>query len=441
MTSEYIECPEGHKNPSDANFCSVCGVCLPKKMRFPAKPQPLNSLKEPSKRFFIVSVGEAGCNVLVNIHQDNALSKTEIKLFALDTSSHLDSKLSEILGDNSVEWVGAGLRGLGHDWKLVESAAKSDPRIVEPLLTEERIEALMIVAAVGGGVEAGVGPYFLSSAYKAEMKSDKVAIPILPSDQEPGIFQFNAISSLAKFISYNRRRNADILIPVSAFSLAILKSVGKNGVELTPSQTVASLIAFLLPRQGEQECKRLDLEEIVHIAKTTGILHYVPCLALNHSFRIYGSLMNIFQSALLRPLMNIRPETALCTFMLLRIPSALKGELKVENITSESLQFREESFPNEIEGDCGVCFYESSSDKVDLLLLLGGCDLNDSLAPLLEGYHRIKDETIYHAQVAPFAQRDMQTVTKAELDELEDVLNSYNAFLKSKRLGLTLEKH
>jgi hypothetical protein len=121
---------------------------------------------------------------------------------------------------------------------------------------------------------------------------------------------------------------------------------------------------------------------------------YSVLLATGASVKIYGSLENMLNAILLKPLLTFDLSSASILYVLLRIPTSLKEKLprgKIElAITS---WFKEKADLKSIYVTEPV-YVEDTNDRIDLILLVGGFDTTKMVADLDKKVKSMKNRAV-----------------------------------------------
>ena len=421
MTIDSAVCTRGHTNPPSAKYCGTCGEKIPEVKR--------EESIWVEARHLLVGLGQAGGNILLQCKDSNkGQGQPSTDYLLLDTSPREVEHLLKIFPAKAVRMLGKSIGTTGRVWKRGEAAAaEALPKILFEHAIE-RYQAVLTVTSLGGGTGAGACPLLLNMASQASSKIEKVTFALLPSDEEPDLLHFNAYCGLSRLISFRARRNVDLAVLVGNSQAEIFRGIGRDGREMRRDETLAAILNFVT--SASEEGNRFP--DLTQMSKSTGLVHCVPCLALNHSLRIFGSLSNILESATSRPLLDTRKETALYSLLFLRLPSTFRSKMRIESLLKEFNLWKEESLPREIGGDCCISYSDELSDRIDALLLLGGSDIAGALARTSEGYSRVKRDL--YSERGPRTARTTLEQTEIpiqELEEIEKVIKDYTVLVRS----------
>jgi hypothetical protein len=121
---------------------------------------------------------------------------------------------------------------------------------------------------------------------------------------------------------------------------------------------------------------------------------YTVLSATGASFKIYGSLENILNTALLRPLSTFDLSSASLLYVLLRMPLELKDklprgkiELAIANWFKERASLKSIYITEPI-------YVEEVSDRIDVVMFVGGFDLTDMFKSLEKKANATKSQAL-----------------------------------------------
>ncbi|MCJ7613413.1 hypothetical protein MUO71_01415, partial [Candidatus Bathyarchaeota archaeon] len=121
---------------------------------------------------------------------------------------------------------------------------------------------------------------------------------------------------------------------------------------------------------------------------------FTPLLTTGASFRIYGSIENMLNTALLKPLLKFDLSSVSVLYVLLRIPSHLKSklprekiELSIANWVKDKINLKSIHFSDPI-------YIEDTSDRIDVVMFMGGFDVTEMFTSMETKINPIKSEAI-----------------------------------------------
>ena len=427
-----INCVNGHPNPLEAKFCGICG----------GKVEEIVDL--PRKQVTFVGVGGTGINILTSIAEGYSkleTNSTSIGFLGLNAASDEVDEPSDTSDLITYVKFGERARKVKRSWVSGESSFLEEESILDQMekagVTSS--DLVMVISAISGGTGSGVPPPVLELIDRyAEAIPVKTVTALLPAMDEPDVFRFNAYCGLSRLIEYRGKSRPDMIILIGKENLMSHGDVDNEGKEMTFDRTVASILD-MTSNPGSGEIYRwLEPADLVLTTRSTGVIHFVPCLALNHSLRIYQDLESVLDSALLRPLAEIDPSSSLYTHIFLRVPKFLKKEYSPEAITKSIYKWRKKVFPEELGGDYSITYVEKNGDKVDALILLGGCTMDGILRKLIEGYRTVASSLADSRRRSAY--KDLSSPSKEELGVLEVNMQEYLDHVEKVRKGQLISK-
>ena len=427
-----INCVNGHPNPPEAKFCGLCG----------GKVEEIVEL--PKKQVTFVGVGGTGINILTSItegYSDLETNSSSNGYLGLNAASDEVDEPSETPNDITLVRFGERARKVKRSWVSGESVFLEEESILAQLEKAGVLSSdlVVVISAISGGTGSGVPPPVLELIDRyAEAIPVKTVTALLPAVDEPDVFRFNAYCGLSRLIEYRGKSRSDMIILIGKENLMSDGNVDNEGKEMTPDKTVASMLD-MTSHPGLGEVYRwLEPADLVLTTRSTGVIHFVPCLALNHSLRIFGDIESVLDSALLRPLAEVDPISSLYTHIFLRVPKYLKKENSPEAITKSIYKWRKKVFPEELGGDYSITYAEKNGDKVDALVLLGGCNMDRILRKLIEGYRNVASSFIDGGRRSSY--KDLSSPSKEELGVLEVNMQEYLDHVEKVRKGQLIAK-
>jgi hypothetical protein len=164
-------------------------------------------------------------------------------------------------------------------------------------------------------------------------------------------------------------------------------SVDRNGATIAGNTVVNYLLDLILTKdtlvQELSELSRAFNTKIFTILAMTGA-----------SFKVYGRLENIFNAALFNPFLNFDLSKASVLYVLLRMPLQLKDKLprgKIELAVAN--WFKKRASLNSIYVTEPL-YLEDASDRIDIVMFLGGLDLTEMFTALEKKVNKTKNQVI-----------------------------------------------
>jgi hypothetical protein len=111
--------------------------------------------------------------------------------------------------------------------------------------------------------------------------------------------------------------NGSTVLLLNRDQLEAYEGVNRNGEQLKGNNVVNYLLELFLS-------KELLVQEITELSRTFNIKLFSALAVTGASYKVYGSIQNMLDAALLKPLTNFEVSSASLLYVLLRIPAALK---------------------------------------------------------------------------------------------------------------------
>jgi hypothetical protein len=250
-----------------------------------------------------------------------------------------------------------------HFWYNVLPFISKDETLIEGLKKKpiEKLHSAIIVASIWDGIGSASLPTLISKFKASNIHS--LSIAILPSKIQPTDAYFNTIASLGMCAS----TDAATVLLIDRDHLENYEGVDRNG-SLIKGNVVANYLVNLLL------AKETLVQEISELSRTFNVKMYTVLLATGASIKIYGSVENMLNATLLKPLLDFDLSSASLLYVLLRIPISLKDKLprgKIELAIAG--WFKEKANLKSIYITESI-YVEDASDRIDLALFVGGFD-------------------------------------------------------------------
>ena len=286
-----------------------------------------------------------------------------------------------------------------HFWYNILSFISKDDALIESLKKKsiEKLHGAIITASVWDGIGSASLPTLISKFKASNINS--LALAILPSKIQPTDAQFNAFASLGMCSSIE---GATVLL-ADRDHLESYESVDRKG-SLIKGNSIANYLVNLLLT------KETVAQEISELSRTFNVKMYTVLLVTGASYKIYGSLENMLNTALLKPLLTFDLSSASLLYVLLRMPLSLKDKLprgKIELAIAD--WFKEKANLKSIYITEPI-YTEDMSDRIDAVLFVGGFDTSKMFSDLENKVKSLKNQAVEKG----FMTEDWQVMTKTE---------------------------
>jgi len=248
-----------------------------------------------------------------------------------------------------------------HFWYNVLPFVSQDETLIEGLKKKptEKLHSAIVVASVWDGVGSASLPTLISKLKSSNINS--LSLAIMPSKIQPTDAYFNSLASLGMCASSD---DATVVL-LERDLLERYEGVDRNGF-LIKGNTVANYLVNLFL------AKETLVQELSELSRTFNVKMYSVLVATGVSVKIYGSLENILNATLLKPLLTFDLSSTSLLYVLLRMPTSLKDKLprgKIELATAS--WFKEKANLKSIYLSEPI-YTEDSSDRIDIILFVGG---------------------------------------------------------------------
>jgi hypothetical protein len=285
-----------------------------------------------------------------------------------------------------------------HFWYNVLPFVSQDETLIEGLKKKpiEKLHSAIMVASIWDGIGSAALPTLISKLKASNINS--LSITILPSKIQPADAYFNALASLGMCAS----SDAATVVLLDRDLLENYEGVDRNG-SLIKGNTVSNYLVNLLLS------KETLVQEISELSRTFNVKMYSVLVATGASIKIYGSLENMLNAMLLKPLLTFDLSSASLLYVLLRIPISLKDKLprgKIELVIAG--WFKEKANLKSIYITEPI-YVEDTSDRIDLILFVGGFDTANMVTDLDKKVKSMKNRAVKKAFIK---EEDWQAIMK-----------------------------
>ena len=383
--------------------------------------------------YFTKMVNEAIDNriLLMNSNRSDIINTLE-ELEKNATSNDEKALIAQIRQRNILLFGGGGA---GNVFKEGEEFARQDfetkiRRQIEALGTAAG-DAVLDLVALGGGTGNGSIPYIIHQMKNGTsvslQKHIHVALAIIPYDYEPPQRQFNAICGLSRLLKFgdNSKQNADMVLIVDNSKIA--EDIEMNeGIEAKFSDINKRVIQAidLMIAPGRRSKGVIDIKDYVKFPSLMNLYHFTPCLSMNNDINIIGLEMAL-DDAVNNSFVQMDPETAVISYLIVRVPEKYidKGDFTEDAVNSVFNKWKKENIIGKM-GMVSIAYTPSRKETFDVLLLLGGFKLKNTLRKSWQEYKSLK-EILMMAADGGHVELDSVKLSVDEIDGIEDILSKY----------------
>lgn len=270
-----------------------------------------------------------------------------------------------------------------HFWYDVLPLITKDTSLMSSLKkkTTEILQGAIIFSAVWDGIGSASLPTLISK-FRAQT-IDSLSMAILPSKVQPSDAHFNAYATLQMCQNTD---GATVLL-LGRDQLESYEGVDRKGVQIKGNLVVNYLLDMFLSKNSL-------VQEIAELSRTFSIKMFSVIAVTAASYRVYGSLENMLNTAMLKPLLSFNLSSASLLYVLLRIPISLKDKIsRAEIDLSITDWFKDKTSLQSIHISEPI-YTEDANDRIDAILFVGGFDMSDIFAGLEKKAKALKTKAV-----------------------------------------------
>jgi hypothetical protein len=356
----------------------------------------IESLKPTFSKQTVICIGEYAIKILL---RGAFLDKKEEPLpILIDKSSEDIAKWSRSsLNPDNI--LGLDLNVDTHFWYQVLPYVTEDSTLITRLKNKpiDNWRGAVLVSSLWDGVGSALLPALISQ-FK-EWNINSVAFAVLPSKIQPSDVHFNAFSSLGICAS----KDFTSVLLLDRDQLENYVGVNRNGSILKGNIIVNYMLELAL-------AKETFVQELCELSRAFNVKMYTVLLATGASLQIYGSLENILNTALSRPLLKFDLPNSSLLYVLLRIPAHLKEQLPQAKIElAIATWFKEKASLKSIYVSEPI-YVADVSDRIDVVMFLGGFDATKMLFSMEKKVSAIKSQAIKQGSIK---EEDWRAIVKS----------------------------
>jgi hypothetical protein len=264
----------------------------------------------------------------------------------------------------------------------------------------EKLQGAIIVSSTWNGIGSALLPS-LNAQFK-EWSIYSMALPILPSKATPLDGQFNTFASLGILAS----KQDTALLLVERDNLESYIGVDRNGYAINGNSVTNYLLDLML-------AKETFVAEMCEISKSFSSKMFTVLLASGLSLKIYGSIENMLDTTLLRPLLTFDLSTSTLLYAVIRLPFNLKDTLTRGKIELAIANWFENKADLESIYIADPIYVEETNDRIDIALFVGGFETTTRFATLEKKVEKMKNKAIKKGSIT---EEDWKQITKSLLE-------------------------
>jgi hypothetical protein len=265
--------------------------------------------KKPLSPQAVVCVGEYPIKTLL---KQSGTGRPTVPMFIEKSSSDIhkwlpnDSENRFVLGfeDSKIDT---------HFWYNIQPTLTKNESLMEEA-KKHSVKTAVVFASIGDGVGSASLPTLVSKFKNSGIES--LSIAILPSKIQPPDAHLNAYASVQLSLATD---GATVLL-VDRDNLENYEGVDRKGAIIKGNAVSNYLLELLWG-------KDLLVGEIAELSRSFNVKLFTPLVISGASLTIYGSLENMLNAALLKPLSNFDLSSASLLYVLVRMPAHLADKL------------------------------------------------------------------------------------------------------------------
>lgn len=270
-----------------------------------------------------------------------------------------------------------------HFWYNVLPTISRDNSVIESLKKKsvEKLHGAIIFSSMWDGIGSAALPTLIGKFKAANI--DTLSIAVLPSKIQPTDAHFNAYAALKMCSDTD---GATVLL-LDRDRIEGYDGVDRKG-ELIKGNMVANYLLSLFLAKDSL------VEEISELSRTFNTKMFTPIVVTGASYKIYGSLENMLNTALLKPFLTFDLSSASLLYVVLRMPSSLKDklprgriELAITNWFKEKTSLKSIYITEPI-------YTDDMTDRIDAVLFVGGFDTSVLFGDLEKNVEPLKNGAV-----------------------------------------------
>ena len=258
-----------------------------------------------------------------------------------------------------------------HFWYNVMPTIMKDDSVIGSLQkkSSEKIRYATIFSSIWDGLGSAALPTLIGKFKAANM--DSFSIAVLPSKIQPIDAHFNAYAAL-KICSVTD--GATVLL-IGRDQAESYEGVDRIGESIKGNTVLNYLLNLFLAKDSL-------VEEISELSRTFNTKLFAPIVVTGASYNVYGSIENMLNTALLKPLLTFDFSTASLSYVVLRMPMNLRDKLPRGKIELAITNWFKEKTTLQSIYIAEPIYTEDMTDRIDAVLFVGGFEIGKMLSDL-----------------------------------------------------------
>ena len=335
----------------------------------------------------------------------------------------------ELMQENALEF--GSQEGAGNFFPNGEQCAREDLDRVVGRIEDEmpNSDAFMHIATLGGGTGNGSIPYVIEQFKNGLADADMdvpgwidsvihTAFGVWPYYYEQPQRHFNAVCGLSRLLrTEDNVQNADMVLLAANSQIEQASGDGSEQYDSINSAIIEAI--DLMIGAGRETRSVIDIKDYVTIPSQMDAYHFTPAVATDVDGSIF-ELEYVLEQAAENTFVPMSIDTTQAAYAIVRAPESMidSGEISEPDVY-DAFRSWTDSHDINVAGQASLTPKRGKGTDVDVLLLLGGFDLN----PLLD--HSWDNFEMLRESLAGSAGGGGANLTHAELDRVVSNLKEY----------------
>lgn len=341
-----------------------------------------------------------------------------------------DSDETELMEEHALEF--GSQEGAGNFFPNGEACVREDlDRVVRTIQDQmPNSDAFMHIATLGGGTGNGSIPYVINQFKNGLEDVEDVtvqdwmnsvihtAFAVWPYYYEQPQRHFNAVCGLSRLLrTQDNVQNSDMVL--LAANSHLKEATGDGGGQYDSINSAIIQAVDLMIGAGRNTRSVIDIKDYVTIPSQLDAYHFTPAVATGLDGSVF-ELEYMLKEAAENTFTPMDIETTEAAYAIVRAPEAMidNGEITEPDVYDAFRDWTESHGIN-VAGQASLTPKRGKGSDVDVLLLLGGFDLD----PLLD--HSWDDFEMLRDSLAGSSTTSEEDLTRAELDRIISNLEEY----------------
>ena len=427
--NSFILCPDGHKNVRGLEECATCNLPLINfKKELSLLITNLNSVKVKNLHKVInFGIGDFGSQTLLSfknsIHPERL---NHLLVDFIDSEKNSSDSTESTSNDSNYYLIDEDYDSNINTWSEFENTFSEFDKFEDKI---RRVginnnideQTAIITGSIGETLVSGLTLPLIKKIKHINPKSSRIVLASLPSNNDTDQVQFNAYCGISRLVK-NQKTSGDMLIVLQGNALSKMIGIDRSGKKLGYEILVPRILS-LLTSNGHA------INSLGKMAKSLKVLAFSPVYVYGRSYEIYDNLKNILDDAAYFPLSPFQYESIILSIVVIRVPESVLNIVSAKRLEDDYNAWNRKRFPSLKESLIQIVPVKENSDRLDVLLLLGGAKLENIVETVKPGYDRFKE---YIRELDLW--NEFQ-ISEDDLKKLENTITTYdrnlNKLLKS----------